>query len=99
MYLRPRELLKPRNGRPLPVVQDASRVDEDMAVVLCQCPSSYITDLNVPFSTLRDPSCTTDYLLRLDVLLQAILICEIIEVSKDLGAAGEDRRPVWLGLK
>lgn len=92
-------LVEPRNGRPLPVVEDAAGVDEDVAVIADDSTGGQVLNLDVVTSALVVPVGADNLVAGLDVLLQAVLVGEAIKVVEDLLGRGVDSGPVELGLE
>lgn len=92
-------LLNARDGRPLPVVQDAAGVDENVGEVADRVARDVVADLDVVAVLLVVPEGADDLVLGLDVALEAVLVCEGVEVIKDLCRWWIDGGPVELGLE
>src|SRR3954469_14115755 len=72
------------NGRPLPIVEDAGRVDENIAVIRNGHITIQVLNVYVIPAPLFAPVCANDLVLSLDILVQAILPREVIEVLEYL---------------
>lgn len=99
MQQRPLVLVQPWNGRPPPVIQDAAGIDEDVAVVAEEGPRRGVLDLDVVAAAAVVPVGADDLVLRLDVLLEAVLVGEAVKVLEDLLGGRVDGRPVEFGLE
>jgi hypothetical protein len=92
-------LVDARDGRPLPIVQNARRVDENVAMIVHDLPALYVLDLHIVSSLLLVPCRADDLMLCLHILVQSILPRKVVEVCIDLPRAGIDGRPIKLGLE
>lgn len=95
----PFERVESRELRPFPSVQNATSVDENVTRVVKRLPCRKILDLNIPLASRILPLRACNLMPGLDVLSQAVLVGEVVEIRVDLLAPGEDRRPVGLWLK
>jgi hypothetical protein len=92
-------LLNPLDRRPLPVVQDTRRIDENVAMIIHNLPALEVLDLHIVPALLLVPRRAIDLVPCLDVLVQPILARKVVEVRVDFPRAGVDGGPVELGLK
>ena len=83
-------VLQTWNSRPLPVVQDTTGIDQDIAMIADNAVGVKISNLDVVASALLIPVGTNDLMLCLDVVLQAIFVGESIEVFEDFLCWGID---------
>lgn len=81
-------LVESWDGRPLPIVEDAGRVDENITVIRNGHITIQILNVYVVSASLFAPVCADDLMLRLDILVQAILPREVIEVLEYLLRTG-----------
>jgi hypothetical protein len=77
-------LVDARNRRPLPVVQNARRVDKDITMIFEGLTALKIPDLHVVAALGLVPSCASNLMPCLDIFVKAVLTREIVEVSEDL---------------
>lgn len=73
-----------RNRRPLPVIQDARRVDKNIAMVIHDLAALEILDLHIVSAPRLVPSSAGDLVPRLYILMQTILARKIVEVGEYL---------------
>jgi hypothetical protein len=77
-------LLDTRDRGPLPVVEDAARVDKNVCVIADGVAGDIVAHLDVVSVLLVVPDSANDLMLSLDVSLETILVGESIEVLEDL---------------
>lgn len=87
-------LVKAGNGRPPPVVEDTTSIDENITMVASDSAGSEILNLDIVASSVVVPVRANDLLSSLDVLLQAIFICETVKVCENLLGGWVDGGPV-----
>lgn len=92
------ERMKTRNGGPSPVIEDTSRVDEEITASL-NCIAAWFADGDRPFIVPTHPVGTNDLVLEGNVLPQIVLLDKVGEVLENLTRAGIVGRPVELGFK
>jgi len=92
------EGVKPRDGRPAPLVEDAGGVDEEVAALLEPAAVARL-DINCPLRVLLIPCRADDLVVAVDVLPQTVLVGKVLEVGEDFPGAGVVGRPVPLGLE
>lgn len=73
-----------------------SRVDENVALVSQFMTGGCVFDSYIPSSMFFIPECTRHLMSRLDVLMQMILACEVVEVIEYLAGSSVHCRPVSL---
>jgi hypothetical protein len=83
----------------LPVVQDARRIDEDIAVVIHDLAALQILDLHIITAPRLVPSGAGDLVLCFDIAMQTVLAGEVVEVGEYLSRASVNSRPVEFGLE
>lgn len=87
------------DGGPSPVVQDASSIDENVAVIVDNLSAFEILNLNIISAFLLVPSRTDDLVSCLDEFLQSILRRKIIKIRINLLRTRIHRAPIQLRLK
>jgi len=87
-------LRQPGNRRPSPIVENATGVDQDIAVILDFSAISQIIHRHIVSTLLMIPERTGHLMSGFDVLFKVVLIGEVVEVLIDLLAAGIYARPV-----
>ena len=92
-------LLDALDRRPLPVVQDTTCVNKDVAMICDGRARCEVGDLHIVSALLLVPVGASDLVLRLDVLVQRILAGKVVEVGENLARARIHGRPVEFGLK
>jgi len=79
------EVAQARDVGPLPVVQDAARVDEELGGVVLDLARREIPDLEAPHARVVVPLGALDLVPQLDVLLdEVVLLLDVLEVAPDL---------------
>ena len=92
-------LVQARNSRPPPVVENTRSVYDQVGKIADNGSSGKVLDFDVVTAPVVVPISANDLVPGLDETLQAIFICEAVEVLKDLLCWGINGRPIELGLE
>jgi hypothetical protein len=78
------EGMQPWNVWPLPIIQDATPVDQNMTLIFYSLVRFQIMDLDFPNSLLLIPNRFRDAMAQLDVLVELVLVRDALEILKNL---------------
>jgi hypothetical protein len=71
------------NGRPLPVVENARSIHKDIAMIVDDLTANKILHLHIVAALGFVPSCASHLMLCLDIFVETVLSCKIVEVGED----------------
>lgn len=77
-------LLESWDCRPLPVIQDTRGVYQDIAMIGNSLATPCILDVYVITALRLVPVCASDLVLRLDIFVQTVFSCKVVEVLENL---------------
>jgi hypothetical protein len=80
----PLVFVDPWNCWPLPVVQDTRRIDKDVAMIIYNLAALKVLDLHVVSALPLVPYSARDLMPCLDIFVQAVFTCKVVEISKNL---------------
>lgn len=90
--------MKPWNGWPSPIVQNAAGIDEYVAVIADFNVCLEILDLDIVSTFLMVPVSPSNLVLSLDESFQCMSVRKSVKIVEDLFASGINTRPIefWL---
>lgn len=99
MQQRALKLLKPRNSRPSPIIQNATSIDENVAMIRNLNICFQILDFNIISALLMVPISASNLMLSLDKAFQSMSIRKPIKITENLPASSIHTRPIEFRLE